>query len=665
MGSYTFTAGAQSIGFGGGIMPSHFHQRFNCLIRHLLLCSFVFMHTNSFAERLIEYEGQLWDEVVADWFMEVWGSGGDEEAVNELIDRILAIDPEHPFPYALRAQIQMENGDMKGALTQYNRILEIAPHYQEGFLSRAAIKREMGDEAGADDDAARAEELKAQGLSYEKERAEENERYEKKMRDRRIEAEPDNLDLLEIRARQRSNEGDKIGARADLEEVYRRSGAKINQYAGDSLAVLRANAGDIGAALEVLDDGIKQSPNATALYERRAKYRRRTGDEAGALADEAEIKKIPERLKWENVSLFTNRINANPTMWNHYDSRAKAYIELRKYELAIADLRKIGELKPDLKEKMGWEVRDIRKVQIKRLDKRIKKNRQDLAFLERRTQLQFEIEDFAEAIANLDRGLKDFPGNDSLKALRNEAELRLEQKRQAEMKEKETREANEAERKRRLEQSRRQRVEETLQESNELLEADPNNPEGYLKLAEALRLEEDLEGELEAYNMALEVDPDYSLAYELRASVRARSGNNEGAEADREEAKRSVPRELAKVIEKLKENPSDLDLLERSGTLRAKTGDFEGAVDDLKNYHFHRGEPLDTYEYINLARLQLFAGDHNSAIATIDKGLAALPPDHRPHLEQQLRSDRARLEYWKKLDKFPTTAHEFQYYRHP
>ena len=147
-----------------------------------------------------------------------------------------------------------------------------------------------------------------------------------------------------------------------------------------------------------------------------------------------------------------------------------------------------------------------------------------------------------------------------------------------------------------------------IQAFNEAIQLNPNYSEAYNNRGNARFQSGDNEDAIADYNQALRINPNYADAYTNRGTIRSLLGDNQGAIADYNQA--------------LRINPNDAQAYNNRGVDRSKSGDNEGAVAD-----FNEALRIDpNYEaYNNRGNARHDLGDNEGAIADYNEALRINP----------------------------------------
>jgi tetratricopeptide (TPR) repeat protein len=97
--------------------------------------------------------------LVAQWHLSNAHAKFDEEDFDGALaacDRALALLPEEPDLYQMRAQINQQRGDLPAALEDLNQLLKRNPHFYQGYLQRSFIEQLQGNHDAAIADARKA-----------------------------------------------------------------------------------------------------------------------------------------------------------------------------------------------------------------------------------------------------------------------------------------------------------------------------------------------------------------------------------------------------------------------------------------------------------------------------------------------------------------------------
>jgi tetratricopeptide (TPR) repeat protein len=153
----------------------------------------------------------------------------------------------------------------------------------------------------------------------------------------------------------------------------------------------------------------------------------------------------------------------------------------------------------------------------------------------------------------------------------------------------------------------------------------------------------DYQGAIQAFNQAIQLNPNYSEAYNNRGNARFQSGNNEDAIADYNQALRINPNytdaytnrgtirsllgdnqgAIADYNQALRINPNDAQAYNNRGVDRSKSEDHEGALADFNEVL--RINPNDAQAYNNRGNARGYLGDNESAIADYNEALRINP----------------------------------------
>ncbi len=172
----------------------------------------------------------------------------------------------------------------------------------------------------------------------------------------------------------------------------------------------------------------------------------------------------------------------------------------------------------------------------------------------------------------------------------------------------------------------------------------PATSKGFLRRGTWRRDAGDVEGAIEDFTKAIELDPGNSAALALRGASRYVRGELEAAAAD-----------LRRATEVDPENPFSYHV---AGQVRCQTGDYQGAVVDLSRAIEKGGTAAEIYALRGTARAGL--GDAGGALADLDRAVAIDPLSAEIFearggvYQEQGRSDLALRDYSRALELDPS-----------
>ncbi len=302
------------------------------------------------------------------------------------------------------------------------------------------------------------------------------------------------------------------------------------------------------------------------------------------------------------IGEFDQATKLAPRWPEAYLGRARAYLALQNYTMALEDLRRALELSPrpsdqeKIKEEMGQLEATLKRQHIELLARHLEhagkmEQAADWVALEREAQAALKLDsNNAEAHAWLAVAL----------ARNGRHAEALEQSKEAVRLGPDAPLAHWA-RGVTLTQTG-ENGEEALEEFQRTVELDPRSPRGYAYLAMALRQKSDLEGAIRATRKAVELDPDHTQIRFLLANLLHEKGDWDGALSEYRFLTEREPRNpahhvwicaalrekgevdgaLAACAQALNLDPNSAIALHLRGLLLEKKGDLEGAVSSLR-----------------------------------------------------------------------------------
>jgi tetratricopeptide (TPR) repeat protein len=264
----------------------------------------------------------------------------------------IRLNPRSAEAYRDRALARSHTGDHRGAIEDYDVAVRLDPNNGFTYNNRAVAHIEMGhvEEAIADytDTIRLWPNLFAKGSEF---------------------APPSHA--YYGRAKARSVQGDLDGALADFDMAIAGEPENGEYYVNRGLC--RRRRGEAAEALADCNRAVELSPDQMVVYRERAHARRDAGDKAGAMADvnkaismgpdaESLILRgfLQRELKGDvaaAVADMTAAIALEPGNHTWYMRRSSMYRHMKRYDLAVADLRQY--LKMDGARKDGHQVKDV------------------------------------------------------------------------------------------------------------------------------------------------------------------------------------------------------------------------------------------------------------------------------------------------------------------
>jgi len=142
--------------------------------------------------------------------------------------------------------------------------------------------------------------------------------------------------------------------------------------------------------------------------------------------------------------------------------------------------------------------------------------------------------------------------------------------------------------------------------------------QAHLDDGKAKREKGDYDGAIAAYNQALELDAQYTPAYDYRGEAKAAMDDNEGAIADYNTV--------------LALDPNDFEAYFSRGQAEAALGDYDGAIADYD--HALAMDPGDAESCANLGMTKDSKGDHAAAMADLNHAIELDPKDGYCHVDR-------------------------------
>ena len=223
------------------------------------------------------------------WLGETLGRAGDLVRATTELDRAIELDLKSADAHRVRSWLRLRSGNAAGAEADASVALELAPMDAAGWVARARARRELGrlDLALADADQALAVDPRSSGAHRERGLvfvargawAETRAAF-----DRALELDPRDLEALVARGNARGILADHAGAAADytraLELGHPQRARVLTQR-----ATAKGNQGDVIGALADLDLAIDQDPTWGKAYVTRGRLRHHLRDLDGAERD--------------------------------------------------------------------------------------------------------------------------------------------------------------------------------------------------------------------------------------------------------------------------------------------------------------------------------------------------------------------------------------------
>lgn len=197
---------------------------------------------------------------------------------------VLEADPENVYALFALVHERDKRQDLEVLLAEVNQLIGLRPDLAHFFLLRADLRQRVwGDVEGAEADLEIAGYLELLPDPRKEEAG------------RVIEPLPENADQYLKRARARYFLHDYEGTIEDC-EVYLQLAKKPQQpYVYDLLCSSKSRIGDTDGAIDALSAKLESHPEfAESTLARRARLKRRLGDDAGAASDEAAAKEMRE-----------------------------------------------------------------------------------------------------------------------------------------------------------------------------------------------------------------------------------------------------------------------------------------------------------------------------------------------------------------------------------
>ncbi|RHJ81912.1 tetratricopeptide repeat protein [Parabacteroides sp. AM08-6] len=178
----------------------------------------------------------------------------DYKAAEKVFDVLIAAHPKYSINYLTRGAMYTEEGDTVKALADYDKAISIDPYYAPAYGNRAILLYQTNNLEGALADLNEAIRLNTRESGY-----------------------------YINRGLVRYQMNDYRGAMADYDQVV--SMDSQNLIARFNRGLLRAQVGDSNRAIEDFDVVIEQEPDNYMAYYNRALLRFETGDNRGAISD--------------------------------------------------------------------------------------------------------------------------------------------------------------------------------------------------------------------------------------------------------------------------------------------------------------------------------------------------------------------------------------------
>jgi tetratricopeptide (TPR) repeat protein len=236
--------------------------------------------------------------------------------------------------YFLQADVKLDKGDYKGALTDFDRVLRLNPNYEAAYTGRGVAKGNLGDRKGAIEDFSQA-----------------------------IRIDPNNVRAYAARGNLRFETGDKQGAQTDLKQLMNVSRESEDYRAYFNRARLRESLGDKQGALTDYNQALGMNSNFAFAYSNRGKLYADLGNKQAALADyERAIQLNPDfadafnnrgviRIQSGNrqgaIADFDRVIRINPSSAVAYSNRGNVRHELGDKQGALADYNQALRINPN------------------------------------------------------------------------------------------------------------------------------------------------------------------------------------------------------------------------------------------------------------------------------------------------------------------------------
>jgi tetratricopeptide (TPR) repeat protein len=202
--------------------------------------------------------------------------------------------------FFLQAAAKLNQGDDKGALTDFDQVLRLNPKYEAAYTGRGVAKSNLGNKKGAIDDLNQA-----------------------------LLINPNNVRAYGARGDLRFEVGDRRGAAADLKQSLTLSIDAQDYRAYINRGNLRDKLGDKQGAIADYDRAIRIHPNYVIAYSNRGLVRSNLGDKQGAIAD------------------YDRAIRINPNYLQAYINRGELRHKLGYSRKAIADFDQAIRIDPN------------------------------------------------------------------------------------------------------------------------------------------------------------------------------------------------------------------------------------------------------------------------------------------------------------------------------
>lgn len=237
--------------------------------------------------------------------------------------------------YEVRGVSRQNQGKLREAVEDYSYALTLLPENKNILFNKAMAQVELGDTAGARE-------------SY----------------TALVKAHPSYDNGYIGRARLLMVEGDTVGALADLDRAVSINQNAVNAYVMRADIAINSGGGDFESALADMDKAIKLQPRHAGLFINRAFLRYKLDDYFGAMADyDYAIQLDPlnavalfnrglmrAELKDNDRAIddFSKVLSLKPGDVRALYNRAMLYRDTRQYKKAMADVNKVIEAYPDL-----------------------------------------------------------------------------------------------------------------------------------------------------------------------------------------------------------------------------------------------------------------------------------------------------------------------------
>jgi tetratricopeptide (TPR) repeat protein len=202
--------------------------------------------------------------------------------------------------FFLQADAKLNQGDYKGALTDFDQVLRLNPKYEAAYTGRGVAKSNLGNKKGAIDDL-----------------------------DQALLINPNNVRAYGERGRLRFQAGDKRGAEADLKQSLTLSIDAQDYRAYNNRGNLRDKLGDKQGSITDYDRAIRINPSYALAYSNRGLVRSSLGNKQGAIAD------------------YNQAILVNPNDVQAYINRGELHRKSGNSRKAIADYDQAIRINPN------------------------------------------------------------------------------------------------------------------------------------------------------------------------------------------------------------------------------------------------------------------------------------------------------------------------------